>query len=367
MAQQCCGWKKDGVRCSVMVLGEVQHIRCKTHMKTLEKVGPNQIRRDELKYVHDKIKNDAYILYMQEMRGMTEREILARRREHEAYLREETIRFQTELHALETTIDRETEANGGHNADGPYIERRREAVRAAHAARHLAWQQRNAAHQEHLLVRQQAQILQQIQAANGDAVLVNGAGGELANLANDRQNVHTNVVVQKVKETVQKVLQIHVPPEYQTETLKTSGEIILECGLSRQSAWQMMAKYCSDEDIYEMGRGIYARVLNSVWQFIKASPDASDLKKILASEMRDNIGMCAQGNLSRLCNILSGYLDGINLDLKSKNEMIGERLAPLMQIDDIIERLRLGALVLDEFDIPLGDDRIEWLNPLVEL
>ena len=25
--------------------------------------------------------------------------------------------------------------------------------------------------------------------------------------------------------------------------------------------------------------------------------------------MNDNIGMCAQGNLSRICNILCGYLD----------------------------------------------------------
>jgi len=357
---QCCGVKKDGVRCSVMVFGEVQFIRCKTHMKTLEKVGPDQIRRDELKYIHEKIKNDAYRLYIREIRGMNERELLARRREHEAYLREETIRFQTELHALETTIDRETEANGGQNADGPYIERRREAVHARIQARNIMWQQRHAARQDHLFVQQQAAILRQIQGNNAQAV-----GGELANLANDRQNVHTNVVVQKVKETVQAVLRIPVPPEYETETLKTSGEIILECGLSKQSAWQMMAKYCGDEDIYDMGRGIYARVLNSVWQYIKASPDAADLKKILASEMRDNIGMCAQGNLSRLCNILSGYMEGINADVKSKNEILGERLAPLMEIADVHERMDAAGTILAELNIP-QDEWPVWLDPIME-
>jgi len=40
--------------------------------------------------------------------------------------------------------------------------------------------------------------------------------------------------------------------------------------------------------------------------------------------MEDNVGMCAQGNLSRLCNILSGYLDGLVF------ETSGEKLQRLM-------------------------------------
>jgi len=127
----------------------------------------------------------------------------------------------------------------------------------------------------------------------------------------------------------------------------------------------MMAKYCSDENIYEMGTGIYARVLNSVWQYIKASPDAADLKKILASEMRDNIGMCAQGNLSRLCNILSGYLDGINPEVKSRSETIGERLAALMELPSDVERVRIAMTILAEFNI-VGEEREAWLQPLIE-
>jgi hypothetical protein len=173
------------------------------------------------------------------------------------------------------------------------------------------------------------------------------------------------VVVQKVKETVQKVLKIPVPPEYQTETLKTSGEIILECGLSKKAAWQMMAKYCQDDDIYELGHGIYGRVLNSVWQYIKTSPNSADLKKILKLEMEDNIGMCAQGNLSRLCNILSGYLEGVNMDIKSKNEIIGERLAPLLDIENVAEREAAGLLVLEELQVPLEEHEV-WLHPLIQ-
>jgi hypothetical protein len=88
-----------------------------------------------------------------------------------------------------------------------------------------------------------------------------------------------------------------------------------------------MNTYCEDVDIYELGIGIYAKVLNAVWQYIKNSEHSADLKKILATEMQDNIGMCQQGNLTRLCNILSGYID-IEIP-RSTAEILGEKFAEL--------------------------------------
>jgi hypothetical protein len=353
---QCVGVKKDGIRCTVMVIGDAQHTRCGKHMATLNNVGPNQIRRIEIGYTHARLKQQIRVDFYGRMRLVVDNQIEYHRQEGlrgEAE-REEDIRYQTERHALEATITRETEANGGIDADRPFTEQaivrrnnrqvaRQEAIRI----RNEQWNQRNQ--------------LQEYQLA------VQGlpAGG-LQALAHDRQNVHTAVVVQKVKETVQKVLRIPVPPDYQTDTLKTAGEIVLECGLTKQSAWQMMAKYCGDENIYELGHGIYARVLNSVWQYIKASPNAVDLKKILKAEMQDNIGMCAQGNLSRLCNILSGYMDGLIVDTKSKNEIIGERLSALMIIEHADERAAAGRRILEELNVP-AEERDMWMQPLIDV
>ena len=353
---QCVGVKRDGVRCAVMVVGEAQHIRCKTHMTTLNKVGPNQIRRDELKYTHTRMITQIYNNFTELFRGapVDEVEYQRHQRARNASMREEEIRYQLELHGLEDIINRETDANNGVNADQPFIERRRAADQARRAAANERWRIRN-------------NEWQQRHAAMAAIYHVAPAGGgQLAQLAHDNQNVHTAVVVQIVKETVDKILLIPVPPEYQTETLKTSGEIILECGLSKKAAWQMMAKYCQDDDIYELGYGIYGRVLNAVWQFIKASPDSADLKKILKSEMEDNIGMCAQGNLSRLCNILSGYLEGINMDIKSKNELLAERLAPLAQLANYHTRMEQAHAIFEELQIP-ENDRPLWLEPLQEV
>lgn len=344
---QCVGVKKDGVRCSVMVIGEGQTLRCKVHTKTLEKSGPNQVRRDEMKYTHARMNNEIYTRFNDILHGLEAAEYERQIRARSAAIREEEIRYQLDLHSLEERITQETELNGGVNADHQFIERRMQRMRLLRAQLHERWRLRN------IGLRQEAR--QQPP-----------EGGELAQLAHDRQNVHTSVVVQKVKEAVERILQIPVPPEYQSETLKTSGEIILACRLSKQAAWQMMSKYCNDEDIYELGFGIYARVLNSVWQYIKASPDSEDLKKILASEMQDNIGMCAQGNLSRLCNILSGYMEGLAMDTKSKNELIGERLASLIEIDDTEQRVAAGVHILQELEVPF-EERDTWLQPLIDV
>ena len=337
---QCVGIKKCGERCTVMVLGETQHPRCGTHTAAMFKVGPNNIRRNELKYANTRQQH----LLMHSLHGPVLK----------TALRELEIKYLTDLHALEEQIARETEENGGLDADVPFVEHEHQRRIARHAALAAA---RQAARDAYL--RRQAarnRIPNPVQPP---------AGGELAQLAADRQNVHTSVVVEKVKRTVETVLKIPVPPEYQTETLKTSGEIILECGLTKESAWQMMAKYCADDDIYDMGRGIYARVLNSVWQYIKASPHKDDLKNILAVELKDNIGMCAQGNLSRLCNILSGYLEGVDAEAKSKNEIIGERFSALVNIIDQQQRIQAGLHILEELEVP-AEERGHWMGALID-
>jgi len=347
MAQQCAGFKKTGVQCSTIVFGDQR--RCGVHRKTLEKVGPNQIRRDELKYIHQR----ELALLFPIFHGNDQERAMQNNANYRAAVRQENIRYQTALHELENTITQEIIENGGIDADI--------AVRNHNnAVRQERWEREFAVRQERRERHNAVHEARQAVAQNMVQPVVN----DLARLANDRQNVHTELVVNKVKETINKILLIHVPAEYQTDTLKTSGEIILDCKLSRVAAWQMMSKYCGDENIYELGHGIYARVLNAVWQFIKSSPDSDDLKKILAAEMQDNVGMCAQGNLSRLCNILSGYMEGIEMDVKSKNEIIGERFAALIEANlEINHRLAEANAILQELDVPHGE-RAVWLEPL---
>lgn len=354
--EQCQGIKKDGIRCSTMVL---YGVRCGVHMRTLEKVGPNAVRRMELKFIHDRnmmlIEHEFSAEVAGTARGTPEYQVAINN--HNRRKREVDLAYRGTLIALDTKIHAETLANDGVDADQPYQHRQQEQREAARRARMAAWEARMAERNQRL----RARDLNNQQ----PAAAIGRDPDDLRGLAADRQNVHTALVVNKVKETVQTLLQIVVPDDYQTDTLKTPGEIILECGLSKNAAWQMMSQYCTDAPIYELGNGIYARVLNSVWQYIKSSPDSADLKRILASEMTDNIGMCAQGNLSRLCNILSGYLDGINVETKSTNEILGEKFSSLLDIENLAERQTQAERILADMNVP-HDQWHAWVNPLVE-
>lgn len=330
--QSCCAIQKNGHQCTIKVEGQM---RCKRH--ALKTWGPNETKTSELVYIHAKQVRDARMRFIN---GHIDNNELRRN------LRIETIRHNAALVAHEDEVRRQIIANEGIDPDQPFRQRRRElAAQRAQRVRQR-WQDYLAA----------VNVIR-----NND--IVNVQGGQLAQFAGDKQNIHTEIVVKKVKETVEKILKVDVPLEYKTDTLKTLGEIIGECKLSKQATLQMTHHYCNDHDIYDLGKGIYANVLNGVWQYIKTSENSEDLKRILKSELEDNIGMCAQGNLSRLCNILAGYMEEI--DLRSLNEMISDKLLSLLEIEDIRERIVQARSFLDLQKVPRENWK-EWLVPLME-
>lgn len=188
---------------------------------------------------------------------------------------------------------------------------------------------------------------------------------QLLAFATDPQNVHTTIAVTETKKIVDILLTIPVPSSFKwnmRRVSKTPGCIIMNCRLSPKAAHQMMTKYCSDESIYELGIGIYGRILDAVWQFIKSSPEREDLTKIIASELTDNIGMCAQGNLSRLCNVLAGYMEGIGSQ-ESVAEILGREFPKLMEIESSEERMDRAINILKTNKVP-EDQWSAWTDAL---
>ena len=151
----------------------------------------------------------------------------------------------------------------------------------------------------------------------------------LAEIAADRQNIHTTEVMNKFKKMVELIRNIEVPEEYRwnmTKVSKTMSEIIAECQLTPQAALQFSSKYCSDETIFDMENGIFGKLIDSVWQHVKNLEDPASLKQIVKEELEMNIGTCAQGNLTRVANILVGILDGLDPQEESRLEKIGKAI-----------------------------------------
>jgi hypothetical protein len=189
----------------------------------------------------------------------------------------------------------------------------------------------------------------------------------LAAFAADPQNVHTTAAVQQTKDIVAKIRETVVPEGYRwhaTISSRTPFEIGLECNLSQKAAWQMISQYAQDTSIYDIEVGIYGKVLDCVWQYVKASSDKEDLCRIIKRELEDNIGMCAQGNLSRICNVLAGYMEGIGSQ-ESLSERLGRLLPPLMELEDVTERIRQALVILRDNHVPVGEWD-SWMDPLIE-
>jgi hypothetical protein len=124
----------------------------------------------------------------------------------------------------------------------------------------------------------------------------------------------------------------------------------------------MISQYAQDTAIYDIEPGIYGKVLDGVWQFTKTSPEKESLCKVIKQEMEDNVGMCAQGNLSRICNVLAGYMEGVGSQ-ESITEILGRLLPPLMSIEDATERMDAARKILADNKLP-REEWYEWLDPL---
>jgi len=189
--------------------------------------------------------------------------------------------------------------------------------------------------------------------------------GELEVFARDRQNVHTTQSVQMTKDIVERVLRIQVPEDYRWNprtVSKTAGEIIVECRLRPNSVAQFISRYIASENIYEMGVGIFGKVLDSVWQFIRNSEHKADLCRILEQELRDNEGMCLQGNLTRICNVLAGYLEGVGPQ-ESAAERLGRELPKLMDMPDAEARMNTARRMMADVGLPEAE-WAPWLEAL---
>jgi hypothetical protein len=188
----------------------------------------------------------------------------------------------------------------------------------------------------------------------------------LAALAADPQNVHTTVLSDQTNAIIEIVRKIPVPPEYAwdpDQTSLTPFEIGMTCKLTQKAAKQMMDQYVVSTDGLEPG--IYGKVLDCVWQYTKTSEHKGDICKRIKEEMEDNIGMCAQGNLVRICNILSGYLEGV-VAPESRLQKVGRLFSALMAFtSNPNERLGAAYAILTDNEIPESDWET-WLSPIME-
>ena len=348
---QCVGIKNDGIVCGKSCAN--REIRCRTHRNVILKHGPNLTAQRELIFSFKKIISDeqarvgAIILrdnegqrfHIENLRIFIQRQKI---NEREALL---NLRREQAAEMLRTGID----------PDAPARQRMVEE-RDRNAA---IWRERM------LAAAVERDRLMAMVAPIEPVVRPQPVQRDLRHFAADPQNVHTTEAVRQTKEIVERIRKVPVPEDYRWHPVnasKTPFEIGMHCKLTQRAAWQMISQYAQTTSIYEIEEGIYGKVLDSVWQYVKNSSDKEDLCKVIKQEMEDNVGMCAQGNLSRICNVLAGYMEGIGPQ-ESLAERLGHLFSALMSMDDVYQRLVAAHMILRENMVPEAEWPA-WLDPL---
>jgi hypothetical protein len=106
----------------------------------------------------------------------------------------------------------------------------------------------------------------------------------------------------------------------------------------------------------------YADILNRVWAYISAHTQYDDLCLRLAQEVCEGRGMCSNGKMARLVNVLQGYDETIEAEVPK--ELFQERIAALSKAPRET-RAAAAAALFAEFIIPAEQQGI-WMEALMD-
>lgn len=191
----------------------------------------------------------------------------------------------------------------------------------------------------------------------------------LATIAMDKQNIHTAPVMRQQDITCDILFNVPIPKGQQT--LKEISDAFLERYvldekvqkvIDDMTTWGRKSKITEDNDY------LYRKIIRHLWAKIKEYKDSnidiySSLIERLMQELVESLGMCAMGHVNRLCNVLCGFMDGIESPRNSK-ETFQDMIAKLAAEEkDINEKKKDAILLMDTYGIEAGE-REAWIDAL---
>jgi hypothetical protein len=171
--------------------------------------------------------------------------------------------------------------------------------------------------------------------------------GGLAAFVQDPQNVHTKEAVALMNDTTD-------------EILATEVEAGTEKKILRQIRAMFTKKRIKDDiSLWAKKEPKYLDMLTHTWAKINNSAETikAELIQRLKEEIRESVGMCAQGHLARLCNVFVGFEE-----TPIQAMSLQDRMAEISRIDGDTEmKIAEAQRVFDEMKTPEAE-RTAWLE-----
>ncbi len=134
---------------------------------------------------------------------------------------------------------------------------------------------------------------------------------------NDTQSVHNHTIQQSIKASITRL--ISIKPTLNSESV--IAEIIDDTVLTKETK-DLLIQYSESESLIIEMNLCFLDVLTAVWNRIVVNENATEIKSVLNSEMKDTECKCFTGKISRLVNCLSGIDELVEIKI-SENEQIG--------------------------------------------
>jgi hypothetical protein len=189
-------------------------------------------------------------------------------------------------------------------------------------------------------------------------------GIDLRAFATDTQSVHRSSVQNTTQRVIEKLLERPVP-----EDQATIFEITIDLNNPVYVRWRndqtkliTIDMFQNDYFHLEAFSVKYKDVVDRVWNFVRGHTERTELVIRIAEELFEGSGMCANGKMARMVNVLQGYDE--TLDIEPPRELFQSAIAALMK-RPLGEREARARELFHEYQIPAEEHDV-WLEPLLD-
>jgi hypothetical protein len=173
----------------------------------------------------------------------------------------------------------------------------------------------------------------------------------LESISNDKQNVHTKPVVEIVLTRAKELISFNKNSDDEDVFFYLLSDELL----SNKAKENMNSYFYSNDSIYELPKPTYKMVLQGLWKYIQSQLPTirEEMIERLRQELEDNVGTCAQGNISRLTNVLNGYDKKSvepQLSLSDIMTQISKEKNPSIRKKKAMETLKKHKVSKDEYE-----------------
>jgi hypothetical protein len=189
----------------------------------------------------------------------------------------------------------------------------------------------------------------------------------LAMIARDRQNVHTTAVSQQTNKGLEKLLEEAKGPSLERAPQWFAARWMLKS----YGEWEQIARTVNDmyrwydtQTCRTTNDWLYRRALDGLYTIIRKieTPETkSELYKRVFEECYESIGMCCDGHISRVCNVLVGF-DETFAPPVPFGEILQNKMAAIAALEiETSEKVKQATEFFNEFAVP-ESDRVAWLE-----